>query len=291
MPVDNFIPQLWSAKILEVVEKNLVYGGLANRDYEGEIRQAGDTVRINEVGDITISDYVKNSTTVTPQELTDAQRVLRIDQAKYFSFRLDDVDKTQANADIVGAATRNAGYGIRDAIDAYIAGLYTDAAISGANSVAGIGTEASPVAVNSTNALVLLSKLARLLDDNNVPMEGRWCVVPPWYKEDLSIKQVTLTGIDNTALKERGLIGNWYGLNVYVSTNYKWTTNNATKCKILAGTNDAITLAVQKQLQVEAFRPEGSFSDAIKGLTLYGAKVVRPKQLAVLIASEAAEAS
>lgn len=283
MGLSNFIPSIWSAMILSQIEKNLVLGARCNRDYEGDIRNAGDSVRITEIGAITITDYTKNSTTLSPQVLTDAQRILLINQSPSFCFSVDDVDKAQTNVNYMAEATRMAGYGIRDHIDAYIAGLYGDA-----GTVTNLGTTAVPIAINSANALTYFAKIARMLSEANVPESGRWCVIPPWYLEKMQIKLPALAGVDVTAQAVTGAIGQWSGLNVFVSNNLK-EASAYTGTKVLAGHSMAISLAVQKEPTVEAYRPEAGFTDAMKGLCLYGAKVVRPKFLACLTASETTE--
>jgi hypothetical protein len=285
MSIANFIPEIWSKLVLDNIEKNLVFGAVCNRDYEGEIKAAGDTVRINEIGDVTISSYTKSGTGVSPEELTDAQRLLLINQTPSFAFFIDDIDRAQGNPAVMQKAVQNAAYGVRNFIDQYVAGLYTDAALT-----TNLGTEGSPIALNNVNVMTYLAKIARTLDDASVPEEGRWIVVPPWVKEKIAVKAPTLAGVNSDALARNGLLGNWFGLNVYVSNNTKWTTNNYTKNKIMAGGKSAITLAVQKEPTVEAYRPEARFADAIKGLCLFGAKVVKPTQLALMIATDTADA-
>ena len=92
MSVKNFIPQIWSARLLEHLDKAHVYANLVNRDYEGEIRNFGDTVKVNQIGDITIKDYTKGSDIEDPDDLDGTQQILTINQSKYFNFGIDDVD-------------------------------------------------------------------------------------------------------------------------------------------------------------------------------------------------------
>lgn len=95
MSLDNFIPQVWSARLLENLNKNHVFVNLCNRNYEGEIKGYGDQVKINSIGRVTIGDYSKNTDITAPETLTDAQRILLINQGKYFNFQIDDVDRVQ----------------------------------------------------------------------------------------------------------------------------------------------------------------------------------------------------
>ena len=176
MSVDSFIPEIWVAELLESLRKRLVYGqaGIVNRNYEGQISQQGDTVKINSIGRPTVQNYVKNSTTITPEQLTSAQQSLLIDQAKYFAFEVDDIDLAQTanGGGLMAGGISEAAFALRDVADQFIAGLYTG--VAAANN---LGT------VSVTTAALAYTQLRRLmvaLDDANVPMEGRWVVVPNW---------------------------------------------------------------------------------------------------------------
>ncbi|OQC73036.1 MAG: Major cardiolipin synthase ClsA [Candidatus Cloacimonetes bacterium ADurb.Bin003] len=126
MSVDRFIPEVWSAKLMLNFERKLVYAGLCTRDYEGDVTQAGDTVHVNTLGNVSIQPYSPGATTVTPETLATTQLPLTIDQSHYFAFEVDDVDKRQVAGDLVADATRNGGYGFAKVVDEYIADLYTD---------------------------------------------------------------------------------------------------------------------------------------------------------------------
>src|SRR3972149_1672563 len=111
MALSNFIPMLWSARILENLHKSLVYGqaGVINRDYEGEIKDVGDSVKINSIGAITVGSYTKNSDTNSPQDVSGARQTLLIDQAKYFNFQVDDIDRVQTRPDVMNEAVGEEG--------------------------------------------------------------------------------------------------------------------------------------------------------------------------------------
>src|SRR6185369_10044877 len=144
MALDNFIPQVWSARLLASLKKTLVYGqtGIVNRDYEGEIREKGNTVKINSIGAVTVSDHTKNSDISAPEALNDSDQVLVIERAKYFNFQVDDVDRVQQMPSVMDQAMQEAAYALADAADQYIAGLYT-----GANANNLIGSTGSPTSV------------------------------------------------------------------------------------------------------------------------------------------------
>lgn len=286
MAIDRFIPEVWSAQLLVALEKSLVYAqpAIVNRDYEGEISSFGDTVRITSISDPTIGTYTPNSTTITPENLTDAQRTMVIDQAKYFAFEVDDVEMRQARGNVMPEALRRAGYKLRDLVDQYIAAMYTQVAtankVNAGSAVA--ATAADPTAVYDD----VLVPLSVKLDEANCPTEGRWVVLPPWLhgralSDDRFIRadaSGTTTGLRN------GFIGQAAGFDIYKSNNVPLVTGD--DYAVLAGAgNGAISYAEQIN-KVEAYRPESSFSDAVKGLHLWGAKTVRPDLLAYALVSQ-----
>jgi len=274
----SFIPEVWSAKMLVSLKKALVYGqpGVVNRDYEGEISGQGDTVRIRSISRPTIGTYTKNSTTITPETLTDAQRALYIDQSKYFAFELDDIDAAQSVGGELEGALQEAVYGLRDVADQYVAALYT-----GAQAANQIGT------VSVTTAALAYTQLRKLkvkLDEANVPMEGRYCVVPPWY-EGLLLEEDKFVRVDASGTSEglrNGQIGRALGFNVLASNNAPLVTGD--DYAVIAGHPSAISFAEQIA-SIETYRPESAFADAIKGLHVYGAKLVRPEAIATVVAS------
>ncbi|MDT0568871.1 P22 phage major capsid protein family protein [Streptomyces sp. DSM 3412] len=282
MSINNFKPQIWSARLLVAWRRSLVYGGpmVVNRDYEGEIAESGDVVKITSISDPTISDYVPNSTVITPEELTDAQRNLVIDQSKYWAFKVDDVDKRQAKGNVMPEAMSRAAYRLRDVADRYIAGLYTG--VAAANNLGTI----SVVAATPTDAYDdVLVPLKVALDNADVPTEGRYCVVPPWFTGRLlrDDRFISADKAGTTDALRNGFVGRAAGFNIAQSNNTPNPTGDDNV--IQAGVNAAISFAEQIN-KTEAYRPESSFSDAVKGLALYGAKLVRPDGIAIVTASQ-----
>jgi hypothetical protein len=280
--ITRFRPEIWSAMLLVALRKALVYAGpgVVNRDYEGEIAEAGDTVRITSIGDPTIGTYVPNVTVISPEELTDAQRTLVVDQAKYFAFKVDDVDARQARGNVMTEAMRRAAYRLADTVDQYIASFYTQA--QAANQ---LGTVPVPVATPTAFYDNVLIPLGVKLDEANVPSEGRYCVIPPWLHgralRDDRFVRVDASGSDQ-ALRN-GIVGRAAGFDILKSNNAPLVTGD--DYAVQAGVDMAISLAEQIN-KTEAYRPEAGFSDAVKGLALYGAKVVRPEALATAIVSQ-----
>ncbi len=272
----NFTPIIWSSLMLESLKKNLVYGqaGVVNRDYEGEISNVGDTVRIRSISRPTISSYTKNGT-LTYEALTDAQRALIVDQAKSFSFVVDDIDTVQQPGGALETATTEASYGLRDLADQYIAGLYT-----GAQSANQIGT------VSVTTAALAYTQLRRLsvkLDEANVPQEGRWCVVPPWFYGLLLESDLFLRADASSSPGLRnGIVGTVLGMDVMKSNNAPFVTGD--DYAVIAGHGSAISFAEQI-VNVETLRLQTTFGTGVRGLYVYGAKLVRPDAIATVLAS------
>lgn len=271
MAFENFIPEVWSARLLEHLDKAHVYAALLNRDYEGDIRAYGDTVHINQIGDIQIKDYT-GVDIAAPEELDSTLMDLKIDQAKYFNFQIKDIDNAQSNPKVVDAAMQRASYGINDVVDCYLAKLLQTGAKS-ENTI----TAASLTAENAYDYLV---DLGVCLNENNVPMMGRWVVIPPWF-HGLLLKDPRFVGNGtgyNQAILQGGWVGDAAGFRIHLSNNVPLDSSTYS---IIAGTNAAGSYAEQL-VELEAYRLEKNFADAVKGLHVYGAKVTQPEALAVL---------
>jgi hypothetical protein len=283
MSLETFIPSVWSARILANLHKAQVFAqpGVVNSDYTGDILHVGDSVRIHAIGAITVSDYTKNTDISAPEALTDAELTLNIDQGKYFNFQIDDIDAAQGQPRVMDEAMREAAYAISDAADTYVAGLYTDAASANL-----IGSTASPKTDLATagQPYVYLTQLKQKLDEANVPKSGRFVVIPPWYEAYLLQDQrfVSFGTAGNLDTLRNGAIGRAAGFDILVSNNVANTTS--TKYRIIAGSPMAWAFADQIT-EIIGYRPERRFADAMKGLHVYGAKVVRPSAMAVLTAN------
>lgn len=286
MAISSFISTVWAASLLAALDKALVYAqdGTCNRDYDGDVRGVGDKVKINSIGDVTIKAYTKNTDIDVPQELTSTQQELVISQAHYFNFAVDDVERVQSKPDVLSEAMRRSAYGLRNTADSYVAGLMKDGVDAGNM----IGNDTTPKTDLGTagNAYNYLVDLAVLLDKSDTPDFGRWVIVPPWFhglllKDDRFVKW---GGDISAEIAQNGQVGEAAGFRILKSNNVPNVTN--TKYKIIAG-HSVATSYVEQILEVEAFRPERRFSDAIKGLHVYGGKVVRPTALAMLVANSA----
>lgn len=260
----NFVPEVWSKKLQKNFDSNAVFPKLVNRDFEGEIKNAGDVVHIRSFGDITINDYTRN-TTINFEDLSDPMDDLVIDQQKYFAFKVDDLDKAQTNIDILEGYVKRAAVAIRNVVDKRLHNHYADVNASNI-----IGTSGAPITLTEANVYGYLVDLSKLMDDANIPTEGRHLVVNPAVKGIL-LKSDEFTRATSLGDKvvTNGMIGNVAGFTIHVSTNLNTVSTNT---PLLAFTRDFITYASQV-VKIERVRPSDMFADAVKGLYLYGSKV------------------
>ena len=274
---DNFIPELWSARLLANLDNTHVFANCVNRDYEGEIRNLGDTVHIQKFGDITVSDYTKATGVGSPAEPGGGSTVaLTIDQAKYFNFKVEDIETVQANVNLMEKAMQRAAYAVAEMTDQFIAAMVDDSAVTFE-----FGTESAPKALTAANAYDTLVDLKVQFNKRNIPTMGRFVVVPPEFLGLLE-KDDRYTKYDAADVKANGVRGKVAGFDIYESNNVV-TKEVGSSPKVLhhhimAGTDMAISFAGQIS-KIEAYRPEASFSDACKGLYVFGAKIVEPNAL------------
>lgn len=280
----NFIPTVWAGRLLQALEKALVYGqsNVVNRDYEGEIRQKGDSVKIATVGDVTIGNYTKD-TDMTVQILDDAEQMLAITQQKYFNFTYDDIDDAQQAVETMNAAMQSAAYKLKDVADSFIAGNYVYAPAD-----TGVGDDSTPLAALATNvAYKLLVDLGVKLDERNVPSDGRFVIVPPFFHGALlqDDRFVKTGGTNAESRLVNGMVGEAAGFTVLKSNNVPNTS--AAKYKVIAGHPSAFSYAEQVA-KVETYRVEKQFANGVKGLHVYGGKLIRPQAWAVGTVNNAA---
>ncbi|MBQ8311177.1 MAG: P22 coat protein - protein 5 domain protein [Clostridia bacterium] len=271
MAITNFVPTVWSENLYRELDKKYIAVSNCNRDFEGEIREKGSTVRICGVGAVTVSEYTKNANMGAPTTLSDNARDLIINQAKYFNFQIDDIDRAQASPKLMEAAMKNAASALANDTDQYIYKLYGEAGTS--------IVEADTTTENILNHLIDARTnlfLANVSDPEDIVIE-----VSPEIAGMILKAKVNLCS-DNTDALENGCIGSIGGCKIFVSNNIvKSESDNGYKHKCLARTKRAIAFAEQLS-EIDAYRPELRFADAVKGLHLYGAKVVYPKEMVLL---------
>ena len=274
-----FIPEIWSQKLNNLLEKDCVMLQCVNRNWEGEIKNQGDKVKIITPADVTISTL--STENITYSELEPTSQELVIDQKKFFAFKINDVAQVQANSDIMEAHLKNARKAIEEVQDAYLLAQHANVAATNI-----VGTDEAPVELDKSTVYANFVKLALCLKNSDAVTNGvrPWVVINPTVESYL-LQSPEFIGANNVADEtlRTGAIGRIAGMDVLVSTNL---TAVSDKYNVLAGTNDAITFASQLA-KIESLRDKDSFSDLVRGLYLYGAKTVQPKALAKMVVKAA----
>lgn len=272
----NSIPTIWSARILENLRNNLVYANLFNKDYEGEIKNVGDTVKIFTLDDVAIKKYSRNEEIEAPEMLNSLENTLVIDQANYFNFYVDKIDQVQSKLALLDKASANASIRLAEVVDSYLASLLAEGNIM-------IGTDDAPKVIDQNNAYEMLLQMKVALDKQNVPNSGRWVVVPPEFEGYMLLdpRFAYNTGASETRLVN-GKVARACGFDIHISNNVPNTDGD--KFKIVASYNGSSTYAEQI-LDTEIYKPEKGFGTAVKGLHVFGAKVLRPDTVSVLTAN------
>lgn len=286
MAIDSFVPEIWSAALLEALRDKLVYGALCNTDYEGEIAQAGDTVRVNTIGDPTVAAYTPWSTSISYSALNDSEQTMVVNQSDYFAFAVEDIEKRQALPGVVENATKNAAVGMAQTIEDYVADtMYAGVNATGNDFGAYTADRSDSSAGTETSATVgspynLLVQLRTILERDNVPSEGRWAVVPPEVYALLLLdpRFIDASRSADAGALRNGFVGRAAGFDIHESNRTPDPT--AATYAVLAGHKMATTFASQIS-KVEALRLESAFKDGVRGLQLYEAKVFQPTCLAL----------
>jgi hypothetical protein len=284
MALELLKPTIWSEQLLRRLNDILVFRQVCTTEFEREITGYGDTIKINEIGTITVNDYTATSTSaLTIQTLKDAQKMLKIDRAKYTAFWVDRQDYAQIKPKVLDAAREQAAWSLANEVDEYVASLYGEAG------VAIDGDATTGVNVSSTNVLKYVALTAQKHDEVNTPMVGRWMVVPPWFAHKLTMSKIVLD-TNNSGVLATGKLGSYYGIDIYVSNNVPHLSGTDRAC-IMSGYKGSIALATQVLYTGQADSIELGFNTIVKTLTVYGAKVLRPNNLGIFYANYTAEAS
>lgn len=278
MSVQSFVPRVWNAMLLKNLNNQHVYAKCCNSDYEGDISGFGSSVVINSIGRITTFAYTRNSDITAPEEVDTAGQTLIIDQGRAFNFAVDDVDKRQARGDFMNAAMGEAAWALAEDTDDFLSDLIT----TGAGNTVTAATVGTGAGESSAYDMAVVMGVA--LDESNTPEDGRWMVVPPWYEAMLRLdERFSSFGTDaNRAILRGSPIGMVNNFTIYKSNNVPVSGSAYT---VLAGYKGAVTFAEQMD-KTEAFRPERRFSDAVKGLHIYGGKVTRPSNIVKFVATK-----
>lgn len=290
-----FLPKVYSKQVLNFFRKASVAEAITNTDYAGEISGFGDTVRIIKEPTITVYQYERGQD-VTQTKLTDQEVTLIVDTANAFKFIVDDIETNMSHVNFRDVATSSAAYALRDAFDeGVIATMFSGVSSSSPDHVLGSdnATDLAAGTFDGTGNLDIgfgtsehdpidvMARMARLLDEQNVPEEGRWFLASPDFYEQLAQSSSKLLSVDYNAGQgsiRNGLVssGKLRGFNMYKSNNIASTTNAAGKC--LAG-HISSTATAQTITSTEVIRDPSSFGDIVRGLHVYGAKVLRGEAL------------
>jgi hypothetical protein len=280
----NFIPEIWSGKLIENFYDATVLSAISNTDYEGEIRQYGDTVNIRTMPELTIRDYEKGMT-LTVENPDKAKLQLLIDKGEYFAAVEDDVDRIQADVNLMDAWSKDASEKMKIKIDQRVlTDILPDIAALNKGATAGrisgdidLGTTAAPIAIDKTNVIDLVVNMGTVLDESNSPEQDRFLIIPAkmaGYIKRSDLKDASITGDASTPLRN-GRLGMIDRFTIYVSHNLSVTTG---KFSIIGGHKMGLTFASQ-MTNMETIRSETTFGNIIRGLQVYGYKVTKPEAL------------
>lgn len=285
----TFIPQIWSSKLIEKFYATTVLAAISNTDYEGEIKGQGDLVKIRTIPTLTINDYSAGQT-LTNQRPTSSVVELLIDKGKYWSAIADDVMAVQSDIDMMNKWATDASEQMKIAVDRDVLGtIIPSFAAANRGATAGalsaninLGVTGTPLALTKVNIIDVLVDLNEVLSQQNIPEQGRFFVLPFWANSLLKksdIKDASMSG-DGVSVMRNGRVGMIDGTTIYVSNNLAHVTDGANSCSnIIAGHTNGLTFASQL-VKTETLRAESTFGDIMRGLQVYGYKVIDPTALA-----------
>ena len=291
-----FIPIIWSSKFIAKFYVTTVFGSIANTDYEGEVKDFGDTVYIPLVPDTVINKFIDGQDLEVHRPEAD-NIVLPIQRGQYFNSLVTDVQKKQSQIPFLDKWSDDASQKMQIKIDSEILNeVYADAHAANAGATAGLTSES--VNLGATGASLILdplesgtnigvldaiTRVSQVLDEQNTPQSDRWMVVPPWFGR--LIKRSELAGAnfsgDSASMLRNGLIGSLdsFGMNVFISNNMQSVDDGGNKVwHVLGGHMSAITF-VSQMTNMENIRSPNTFGDLMRGMQVYDFKVIKPESL------------
>lgn len=281
----EYIPEVWSGKLVEKFYATTVFGEICSTDYEGEIKGMGDNIIIRTIPDVLVADYQIGSTfTQADYQAPSSNAVeLPIDKAKSFKLKVNTVDRAQSDLDLVEIFANEASMKLKIAIDTDIlANIPDSAAAANTGTTAGaisgnlnLGVTGTPVTITTANAVSYLVTLGQAMDEQNIGDEGRWVVLPAWYIARLKqsdLKTASLTG-DAVSPLRNGKVGMVDRLTIYQSN---LLDQNVTRTNIVAGHSAGVAFAAQIT-EMERLQNPWDFGHLQRGLCVYGYKVIEPK--------------
>lgn len=288
----TFIPEIWSKKLIEKFYANTVLTAISNTNYEGEIRNQGDKVQIRTIPSLVINDYESGQTLVNQRPESNNVELL-IDKGKYWSAIVDDVQDVQSDIGLMNMWAQDAAEQMKITIDTQVlASIKPDVAAANKGATAGaisgninLGVTGTPLAVTKTNILDTILYLGQVLDEQNRPESGRFVVLPYWATTLLKmsdIKDASLAG-DGTSVLRNGRVGMIDRFTVYQSNNLPHVTDTNECFDFIAGVKQGLTFASQLT-KTETLRAESTFGNIMRGLQVFGHKVIDGESLAVAYA-------
>lgn len=295
----TFIPEIWSTKMIEKYYDATVLSVISNTDYEGEIRNQGDKVIIRTVPTLEINDYTIGQTLINQRPESPTIEML-IDKGFYWSAIIDDVVKKQQDIDQMNIWATDAAEQMKIKLDRRVmASIPPDVDTLNKGLTAGriseninLGTTGSPLGINSATILETILQMGQVLDEANVPESGRWLLLPYWATTRLKlsdIKDASLAG-DGTSVLRNGRVGMIDRFTIYNSNLLPSYVDGVDDTfSIIAGTTAGMTFATQLT-NTESLRAESTFGELMRGLMVYGHKVVKPEALTTAYVKQIAEA-
>lgn len=271
MAYQNFIPTVWAETINRELEKAHVFVTDTNRQYEGDVKAKGDSVRILGVGKPTITTQLgKKITLGAAEDVTDQSITLPINHVAYFNYKVDDIDKRQSVGGLMEALSKETSEGLADEMDKFVANLALDKSA--------VVADATAVTITKDNIMSEIDKLLVRLLENDVKRTSKITLtLPPKFTMILKQAYADLD-TNNSKVLETGEVGRYNGIIIKESNNCAQDTNK--NYMLQMKTNRAIAF-VNPMTHIEPYRPEGGFSDAVKGFILYDGIIARPKELIV----------
>lgn len=277
MALTSMIPKIWAARFLDNLNQALVYGRAVNREYQPDA-QKGNIVSIGSMGDVAIGDYTKDTDISAVETLDSTNQDLLINIQKFFNFAVDSIDEYQTVPSLMDKAMARASYAMAQVVDASIAGLYDGFTNA-------IGTDAIPVTPDDTDIYSYFTQAARLLDLANVPVYGRYAIIDAYGIELLKNAGTFLSDtpagdlvrykgqFEQAGDLPMGYKGNVAGFDLYFSNQ---TPAGDTSTSVWTFGHESAIAMVDSVNEVVGFTPEKRFGDAVKGLYVYGTKVIQP---------------
>ena len=280
MAYQNFVPGVWSEEINRELERLCVFVEDCNTKYEGAVKEKGESVKILGVGKPTIKSITKasrNNEIDAAEEIEDTSVIMYINQIRYFNYKVGDIDKAQAVGGIMDALSTETSEALADEVDKYVAGMVADSSVKKLYGTAPVKVVAGTAASGEKNVLHVLDEAIQKLYENDVKSTTKIVVTmsPRFYT--LFKREYVDKDTDNSEILKNGKVGKYGNVVVKMSNNVH-TTNDGSTDEIMIRTQRAVAFA-KPLTHTEAYRPERSFADAVKGFILFDAKVVRPKEI------------